>query len=318
MSFAVLRSERFRAMGTECLVSVTTRPEHAARARAALAAARTEIAACERALSRFDPESDLSRLNDAGGAWADVDERLVDALAEALRARVETGGLYDPTILPVLTAAGYDRSFDKIVDRAPVQLHGWCAGGRIELDHERLRARLAAGSAVDLGGIGKGFAAERALAAVERVWPEAPGAIIDLGGDIAAAGQPPDRGAWRIAVDDARAPGSALGTLALAAGGVATSGRNTRRFGSGLHHLIDPREGCVAANGPLAVTVVATRAVQAEAHATALAISDTDDAVAYVSARPGLGALLVPEAGEPTTCGALPFFEQRQTTGATT
>jgi len=319
MTISALRRELFRAMGTECAVSVTTRPEDRQRARAALTAARAEIDACERALSRFDPGSDLTRLNDAGGAWVDVDPRLVDALVEAIRARVETGGRYDPTILPVLAAAGYDRSFEQLVERPPADIVGWKAGGRIGLDPEQGRARLETGTAVDLGGIGKGFAAGRALEAIRHEWPEAPGGLVDLGGDIAVFGFPPEGGSWRIAIADPRQPDAVLGSLVLTGGAVATSGRDRRRFGDGLHHLIDPIAAGVAREGPLAVTVVAPRAVEAEAHATALAISDLAEASDYVSTRPRLGALLVPEGeGDAIALGNLHFLEQRQTTGVTT
>jgi thiamine biosynthesis lipoprotein len=306
-------------MGTECVVSVTARPEDRQSARAVLAAARAEIDACERVLSRFDPGSDLTRLNNADGAWVDVDPRLVDALREAVRARIETGGRYDPTILPVLAAAGYDRSFEHLVERPPVEIVGWKAGGRIGLDPEQRRARLATGTAVDLGGIGKGFAAARALDAIRREWPQAPGALVDLGGDIALFGSPPEGGPWRVAIADPREPGAVLATLTLTGGGVATSGRDARRFGNGLHHLIDPTAAGVAREGPLAVTVVAPDAAEAEAHATALAICDLTEASDYVGLRPQLGALLVPDGeGDPIALGSLHFLQQRQKTGVTT
>lgn len=318
MTISALRREPFRAMGTACWVSVTARPEDGRRARAAIAAARAEVEACERALSRFEPESDLSRLNRLAGAWVNVDTRLVDALGEAVRARYETGGRYDPTILPILLAAGYDRSFETIVERPPIEPAGWIAGGQIGLDPEQRRACLATGVAVDLGGIGKGFAAARALEAIRREWPEASGALVDLGGDIAVFGSPPEGGKWQIAVADPRIPDGVLGTLALAGGAVATSGRDTRRFGNGLHHLIDPAVGAVARRGPLAVTVIAPGAVEAEAHATALAVGDLAEAPDYIRARPRLGALLVPDEGDALVLGDLHFLETRHKTGVTT
>src|SRR5204863_493162 len=76
-------------------------------------------AACERALTRFDPASDLSRLNAAAGEWVRVGRRLLDGLAAALGARESTGGRFDPTILPALVAAGYDRSFEQLERRPP-------------------------------------------------------------------------------------------------------------------------------------------------------------------------------------------------------
>ena len=308
-----LERATFRAVGTSCAAAVTAGPHDARRADAALAAAQAEVAACEGALSRFDPASDLSRLNAAGGDWTAVDRRLVEALRLAVRAREDTGGRFDPTVLPALVAAGYDRSFEQLSKRPARHATGWRAGGTIELDEPACRARLEPGTAVDLGGIGKGYAASRALAAMRQAWPMLPGGLVDLGGDLALWGETPEGGPWRIAVADPRHPGRNADVLLLRSGGVATSGRDVRRFGPGgtLHHLIDPATGKPAQPGPLAVTVVARDAAQAEAHATALAISPPEAAAAHVSAQPGISALYIPHDGDPIPLGSPPLARTR-------
>ena len=289
----------FRAMGTACSATVTMAARDIWSAERAIMAARAEVAACERALSRFLPASDLSRLNAASGDWVAVDARLIAALAAALDARDATGGRYDPSVLPALIAAGYDRSFEQLRPRLPIPLDGWRAGAAIEIDRAAGRARLEPGAAVDLGGIGKGFAAGRAVAAMQAAWPLIPGALVDLGGDLAVRGTAPDGGPWRIAVADPHTPCGRVGILEVTAGGVATSGRDQRRFGPGkrMHHLIDPGTGAPAGPGPLAVTVAAPDAAEAEAHSTALAITPVAEAPAYVAARPWLAAVVVPHDG---------------------
>jgi thiamine biosynthesis lipoprotein len=126
-----------------------------------------------------------------------------------------------------------------------------------------------------------------------------PGGLVDLGGDIAVRGEAPEGGPWRVAVSDPRRPGETLAVLALEDSGVATSGRDARRFGPSrsLHHLIDPETGESAIAGPFTVTVVAPDPSEAEAHATTLAIAGLAEAEAYVAARPQLSALYVPHAG---------------------
>ena len=215
--------------------------------------------------------------------------------------------MFDPAVLPALVAAGYDRSFEELEPRAARAAFGWRAGAAVEVDHTRARARIEPGAAVDLGGIGKGFSADRAVRAMIAAWPSMPGCLVDLGGDIAVWGEPPDRGTWRIAVADPR-HGGRLSVLSLRAGGVATSGRDRRRFGldGELHHLIDPATGEPAVPGPLAVTVVAPDAASAEAHATALAITPVAESSRYVAARPHIAALVVPTAGAPFIAGDLP------------
>ncbi len=303
----------WRAVGTACAAAVTAAASDRLRARSALAAAQEEVAACERELSRFDPASDLSRLNAASGEWRPVGPRMLEALRLALRARDETGGRFDPTVLPALVAAGYDRSFELLEERPAARAEGWRAGAEVELDDARGRARLHAGAAVDLGGIGKGYAARRALAAMAAAWPGLPGGLVDLGGDIALHGETPEGGPWRIAVADPRRAGETLAVLALAAGGVATSGRDRRRFGpsGSLHHLIDPETGEPALSGPLAVTVVAPDAAEAEVQATTLAIAGLGEARAHVEARPRVSALYVPHTGPAVPLGRLPLAPPR-------
>jgi FAD:protein FMN transferase len=312
MSFRLERTS-FRAVGTTCAAAVTAGPGDAGRVRAALAAARAEVAACEGALSRFDPAGDLSRLNAAGAEWTAVDERLVEALALAVRAREETGGRFDPTVLPALVAAGYDRSFEQLAERPARPLDGWRAGAAIEIDTAGGAVRLEPGAAVDLGGIGKGYAASRALDAMRAAWPLLPGGLVDLGGDLALTGETPEGGPWRVAVADPNRPGMQAGVLLVRSGGVATSGRDLRRFGPGrsLHHLIDPGTGEPARPGPLTVTVIARDAATAEAHATALAIAAVADAAAHVAAHPEISALYLPEDGEPVPLGSPPLAHAR-------
>ena len=169
---------------------------------------------------------------------------------------------HDPTILPALVAVGYDRSFELLDEHEADTCRG-VARGRPR-DRPRARAGASASrpvAAVDLGGIGKGFARRpRARCNAGRVAVDPPGGLADLGGDIAVLERPPEGGPWRLAVADPREPGSTLGVLELEAGGVATSGRDTQALRSRpgrLHHLIDPATGSPAGSGPLAVTVVA-------------------------------------------------------------
>ena len=227
----------FRAVGTVCSAAVTAGDADTRRAGRALAAAHAEVTACERALSRFDPSSDLTRLNEGAGSWVAIDRRLVEALQLALRARVATQGRFDPTILPALVAAGYDRSFELLDERPQRHALGWRAGAAVEVDERGARARIDAGAALDLGGIGKGYAAARALDAMRDAWPSLPGALVDLGGDLALWGSTPEGGPWRIDVADPRAPGALAGRLLLSGGGVATSGRDVRRFGPGRRSI---------------------------------------------------------------------------------
>ena len=182
------------------------------------------------------------------------------------------------------------------------------------MDEHGGRARIDAGAALDLGGIGKGYAAARALEAMREAWPALPGALVDLGGDLAVWGVRPERGPWRIDVADPRSPGAHAGVLrspeAASRPPVATSGASGPA--GSLHHLIDPATGAAGRSpAPSRVTVVAPHAAEAEAHATALASRARPRRRAHVAANPQLSALVRAARGEPFALGALPLARTR-------
>lgn len=308
----LLDTTTFAALGTRCAVRIVCSPVELARARSAAGAARAEVIACERVLSRFDESSDLARVNAAPRVWTTVDPRLVEAVDTALRYERETGGKCSPLLLNALVGAGYDRSFERLVARDPRPLDD--RAHSVELDRRLLRVRVSSAGVLDLGGTAKGVIGTRALDAIRRSWPAATGALVDLGGDIAVLGAPPSGDAWLVDVDDPREGGQIVGTVRVGRGGVATSGPTRRRFGrdGALHHLIDPTTQLPAAHGPLAATVVALDPAAADAHATALAITPVEDAAEYVADHDGLGAVLALEDGPPLVLGTIDFASRKE------
>lgn len=271
-----LDTTTFAAVGATCELRIATSPVELVQARRARAAVLFEVAACERVLSRFVPTSDLRRANAAAGRWLTVDARLVEALADAIALRDATDGRCDPTA---------------------------SAPGTVEIDRRRSSIWLEPGTALDLGATAKGWIAVRALATARGAWPGLSGALIDLGGDLALGGEPPAGGPWLVDVEDPRRPESVLGTLRVRSGGVATSGPTRRRY-----HLIDAATRAPFSGGPLAATAVAADPAAADAHATALAVLPVADAADYVAARPGLGAVVVPEVGTTLVLGEVDFL----------
>jgi FAD:protein FMN transferase len=249
----------FPAMGTEIELLVD-----ADGAERELVAAEAEFHRLEASFTRFRTDSELSRLNRDGTIAASQD--LLRVIELALDARARTDGRFDPTVHDALVAAGYDRTFAELTDgvlgaRRP-------GGGRVTLDGDTVT--LEPGVRLDLGGIGKGYAAERAAELLALAGP----CLVNAGGDIAVRG-----GAWPVGVEDT--------TLELSAGGLATSGRDRRRWlrgGREQHHLIDPRTGAPADSELLRVTVVAGDAVEAEVQAKNVFLGGPTDACAYVLA----------------------------------
>ena len=252
------------------------------------------LVALERTWSRFLPDSELSRVNANAGRPVRV-SRDVELLVErAVQAWDRTDGRFDPTVLPALIAAGYDRDFRELADapttpRLPGSPAPGCVGIRIA-NHE---VTLPVGTTIDPGGIGKGLAADLAIELV--MASGATGACINVGGDLRVAGNAPNGGPWSVAIEHPLEPARAIGHIELHDEALVSSWRTRRSWGEPAerrHHLIDPRTGTSAWSGLAGVTVVAPDAWWAEALATALFLAGPADAPS-LARRNGAGAILV-------------------------
>jgi thiamine biosynthesis lipoprotein len=285
----------FSALGTTAAVAVAVGdPEMLAAARAAVDA---EIVACDQACSRFRDDSDLNRLNAAGGHMIEVSSRLLDELTAALRAAQLTDGAVDPTVGKALISLGYDRDFSLLATGSDpprtvafAAVPGWRC---LHVDHRHGRARVAAGVVVDLGATAKARCAD--LAATAGAAATGCGVLVSLGGDVAIAGTAPP-GGWKVRVADAASSTATDSgeTVEILTGGLATSGvtvRTWRRGGADLHHVIDPRTGAPATVVWRTVTVAAATCTDANIASTA-AIVLGRDAPTWLEAL-GLPARLV-------------------------
>lgn len=269
-SDAVLIEQQATIMATAIDIHITAAAGQQDNARARIAACFSWLRQVEDCLTRFQSDSELCRLNAAAGSWFAVSEQLFTVLEESLAAATASGGLFDPTLLSLLEALGYDRDFKAIAFRETgataavgqsetvVARQEWRvahrspltgAWRRIQLDKRHRRVRLPLGGHLDFGGIAKGWAADVAL---ERFFADFWHVLINLGGDMRARGGCSDGTPWPIGVASS-AVGPAATTAAaaqtvvtLGRGGLATSGAADRwwyRAGERTHHLLDPRTG---------------------------------------------------------------------------
>jgi len=256
---------RFDAMGTTC--SVFASGVSSANLR------RTEMQVRELAarLTRFDPDSELSRFNAAAGEWTPVSPELEALLRESLRAFEMSAGLVNVAVLPSMVAIGYTRT---LAD-GPTEASPWTAQSAPPLpDVLKVAvgtARLSPGVGIDLGGIAKGWMADRLCARL------GPNALVNLGGDLRARGAGPDGDGWPVGLGET--------TVLLDDHAAATSSALRRRWGEGLHHVIDPRTGRPAASGLAEVSVVTRTAVDAEIVAKAALIAGAKLAPAFCAAH---------------------------------
>lgn len=282
-------------MGSDAQVLIVTATSptdtDALLADALLADAWAHIETLEGHWSRFRPDSEISALNRRSGAPVVVSADTFGLVAHAIAAWRLTEGRFDPTVGSALVALGYDRDFTEVT-RPCVPVHTAGDAGQapgpagIELDPERSTVTLPAGASFDPGGIGKGLAAD--LVADALLDAGALGALVNLGGDLRAAGDPPDAGGWPVSLPDPLRPGHELARFSLPHGAVATSSRLRRHWSTTTgpaHHLIDPTTGRPASGATVAVSVVADRAWRAEALTKALYLGGPDDLDRYPDAH---------------------------------
>ena len=291
---------------------------------AKVAAVETLFRRQEAALSRFDPASDLSALNSSPSETCAVSSDLYAALEVALWAAQATAGLYDPSLLRVLAAAGYDRSFEQLAapaafiwegpegpvgfGTAPVQA-GRPTVDSVVLDPGARTVRRPVGLQFDLGGMGKGWAVDRAA---DRLHAHR-AFLVNAGGDLYAQGQPGDDRGWRIALEHPLHPDRWMAQLFVQNRGLATSSIMKRRWrmaGRLAHHLIDPRTGQPAQTDALSVTVLAPRTVLAEIYAKAALILGAEAGLAYLETLPDVEGLIFTAAGRIAyTAGFAPLLD---------
>jgi len=259
-------------------------------------AAITRLHALEARWSRFRPDSEVSALNDADGARTTVSSETALLVERSIEAWHRTDGAFDPTVLPALVAAGYDRDFAAVRERPGEPAPPVAAPGCDGIVVDAASVTLPAGVRIDPGGIGKGLAADLTVDLVMHAGATA--ACVNVGGDLRVAGRPDPDERWSVTLEHALG-GPDLGTIALHDEALVSSWR-TRRTWNGddgpRHHLIDPHTGAPAWTGLAGVTVLADDAWWAEALATALFLAGPEGAHEIVEHH-AVSALLVRDDG---------------------
>jgi thiamine biosynthesis lipoprotein len=218
----------------------------------------------ERRFSRFRGDSELTEVNRRAGSWTAISSVFEEVLRCALDGATRTGGAFDPSVLDAVIASGYDRDFDEVMAGARGVLHPTAPCGRWrEIDVRPGSVLLPPGVGLDLGGLVKGWTADRAAELVLDLG--LPWVLVSAGGDQRIAGSAP---VLEIAIEDPEIPERIVTSLRIDHGAIASSSTAKRTWGSGLHHVIDPRTGAPAETDAVQVTVWAPTCAEAEVLAT--------------------------------------------------
>jgi len=255
----------------------------------------------EQTLSRFRYDSELTRLNQIHERPVHVSRTLWDVFHAALKAEQMTDGLVTPTLLDAIIEAGYDRPFDMLphqTSSAPVSaVSAFQSLTAVKTDASTRTITLPHGMSLDFGGVAKGWSAHHAMKRLQKEGP----ALVDAGGDIAISGPQADGSAWLVGVEDPFHPGEELAALSLTGNGVATSGKDRRRWmrgGALQHHIIDPSTNKPAETDLLTVTVIAPNVMEAEAAAKAAFILGSRTGLEWIEAHPQYAGMFIFDNGQ--------------------
>lgn len=303
-----MATQKFRAMGTDVNVTVLPTASHSeAEAASAIQSARARIESLEKRLSRFLPDSDVSRLNQRSGQWVEVHVDTMTVLELAKYGFEWTHGLFNPCLGRVMDRIGYSVSFEcidarnetdppeLIVDRLYLPpLHF-----PIELNHPQSQARVESGCKVDLGGIAKGWIVQEAVDVIRREGYS--NIYCNAGGDLVCLGRN-ESSPWCIGVENPFAPGESVLNLDIEDLAVATSGTYRRQWKQGgiqQHHLIDPFFGRPATTDVVSCTAVHADVVAAELIAKVALLLGSQRAQPWLE-KQAKAWVLITESGEVT------------------
>lgn len=290
--------EKVGLMGSNFEITVIA--ENKAQADIFIAKAVNEIKRIENLISSWDPKSQTSAINkNAGINPVKVDLELFQLIERSIAISKLTDGAFD------ISYASMDRiwKFDGTVTQIPDQviiLQSIAKVGfeNIVLDKENSSVFLKKeGMKIGFGGIGKGYAADKAKALLEKIGVK--GGIINASGDMNTWGQKPDGKDWEVAITNPMDKSKSFGRFPLNEGSVVTSGDyekfvilNNERYS----HIINPKTG-MPAKGIISVTVFAPKAELADALATSVFVMGIEAGIDRINQLPNIECIIVSENG---------------------
>lgn len=293
----------FQAMNTLCRVNFRT--PNPSLAREVQNEVLQWVAWFEARYSRFIEDSLIGRINAAAGKhWVEVDPE-TDALFNLCQEMIFfTRGVFDPTSLPLIRLWNWKANPPVVPNEAAInaarELVGWRKiqrrPGAIFLPKE--------GMCLDLGGIGKEYAVDRVLTLVAQRGIRS--VLVDFGADVRVQGEPPEKGAWHIGLEDPKNPGHVWTGVAVTNHAVATSGDYLRYFlhgGRRYGHILDPRTGYPVQNGILSVSVIAPHCTVAGILSTSVFVLGPKEGMDLISLCPGAEGCITTETTRVQTKG---------------
>jgi thiamine biosynthesis lipoprotein len=281
------------AMGT-----VMTHKAFGSHAEESLEAVCREVARLEGLLSRFLPDSEISRVNRSAGTKSEkVSLETYKVLSKAVEYSGYCPEYFDVTIEPLIKLWNIgEASFAQPDELSIKQVLPLVNYRDLILDPRGKTARLRnVGQSVDLGGIGKGFAGCKILEVYREF--DISSAYSNLGGNVVTLGAKPDGSPWHIGIQHPREENKIIGSVSVVNQNVVTSGDYQRYFtdnqGKRHHHILDPTTGYPAESGLISVSVVTEKSLAADALSTILFVAGMDKGLEFLRSFPQTEAIFV-------------------------
>lgn len=264
-------------------------------------AALDEIGECESWMTVYDDESEVCRVNKQAAKHAvEVSEPLFNLITQSAAISAETNGAFDPACGAMIKIWGFYRREGRL-PTAKERARAMAASGikHVVLDEKNRTVKfLRPGLEFNFGGIGKGFALDRAAELLSRQWGIQSALLHGGGSSVRAIGTPPgDERGWRIRIQHPYNPADSIGEIRLNHGGLGTSAATFQYFvykGRKYGHVLDPRTGHPA-EGTASASVMAPSSAEADALSTAAFVLGAKEFESYLKPRPDLEAVILPE-----------------------
>lgn len=252
-------------------------------------------------LSPVGEQSQIALLNDTDEEVTYFSHDLLPLFTTACSVASETDGAFDPTVYPITSAWGFTSGTYRVpTDSELAGLLPLVNYNHVHIDVSAGAIVLSSGTQMDVGGVAKGFAADKLRGILEQHGVSS--ALFDLGGNVTAVGSKPDGTPWKVGIANPAAPDQLAGALALGDVTASTSGSYQRFFvdkdGIRRHHLIDPATGYPADSNLASVTVIGSDGARCDALSTALYVKGFDGALElWRSAAEPFEAILIDNDG---------------------
>lgn len=293
MNESMVAEDEYFGMGT-----IINAKAYGPNAKVALKAARLETQRLEGILSRFNPESEISRINNSAGICCErVSIDTYKIIAKAANFSEYCKGCFDVTVGPLIDLWIKYKERLEIPQKSLIdEVLPYINYTDVEFEpDERTVFLKKPGQSINLGGIGKGFAANKILEVLKEHGITS--AFTNLGGNVATIGTKPDGSCWNIGIRHTRKDNSVIGVVSVVGKSVVTSGDYQIYYiavdGKKYHHILDPVTGYPSESGLASATIIAENSMVADAISTGVFVAGMYNGLDIIKKFSGVEAVFI-------------------------